>query len=158
MLNINLTQALGFGYKSVMKHVATDNHVHCAYGGEVLSPRHPATAEHVRCHSAGGSNSDYNFLPVCEKHNGERANMRLPVYLSKHPDAIPNIKRTINEMSQIKTPYFDGRDWAEHITKTVEQEAGRDLNLDFVHSEYQVARPVQARVVPRPILRSERYA
>lgn len=159
MLRIGMTQGLGFGYSSVMKHVATDNNVHCAYGGEVLSSRHPATAEHVKCHSAGGSNSDYNFLPVCEKHNGERGSMQLSSYLKSHPQAIPNIKRTINEMSQIKTPNFDGQDWAEHIAQTVKHEAGRDLNLDldFVNSEYQVSRPTPARIIPRPILRSERY-
>lgn len=137
MLNVNLTQALGFGYKSTMKHVATDHNVHCAYDGEVLSSRHPATAEHVKCHSAGGGSNDYNFLPVCQKHNGERANLRLPVYLKSHPDAIPNIERTIEEMSHIKTPNFDGMDWAQHIAKTVEREAGRPLDLNFMPPGYE---------------------
>lgn len=122
---------IGFGYKSTMKKIATENHCHCAYGGEELNEEHRATAEHVKLHSKGGTDNDSNFLPVCEKHNQERANTPLPEYLDEHPDTIKHIKKTILELSQIKTPDFDGHTWAKKIIKAIENEARTKLNLDL---------------------------
>lgn len=125
----NLHSQIGFGYNSTMKHVATEHHTHCAYGGEELNDRNPATAEHVKCHSAGGPNTDANFLPVCQKHNGERASIPLPKFLASHPQAWQNIKQSILELNGIKEANFDGHKWAQNIAQTVERESGKSLNL-----------------------------
>lgn len=123
---------IGFGYSSVMKKVATAHHVHCAYGGEELNSKNPGTAEHVQCHSAGGPNTDSNFLPVCQKHNGERASIALPKFLATHPKAWENIKQSILELNGIKDNGFDGHKWAQSIVNTVEKQSGKhmDINLD----------------------------
>lgn len=127
----NSHMQIGFGYKSVMKHVATDHHLHCAYGGEELNSRHPATAEHVKLHSRGGHDNDSNFLPVCQEHNGERANIPLPKFLATHPKAWENIKKSILELNGIKEGGFDGHKWAQNIVKVVENEAGRHMDIDL---------------------------
>lgn len=126
---------IAFGYNSTMKHVATEHHAHCAYGGEELNDRNPATAEHVKCHSAGGPNTDSNFLPVCQKHNGERASIPLPKFLASHPKAWENIKQTILELNGVKEPNFDGHRWAETIVKTVEKESGKHMDIELGDTE-----------------------
>ncbi|MEI7473410.1 MAG: hypothetical protein WCK67_01410 [bacterium] len=125
----NLHAQIGFGYNSTMKHVATKEHVHCAYGGEELTSGHPATAEHVKTHSSGGANSDSNFLPVCQEHNGERASIPFPKFLATHPKAWNNIKQTILELNDVKTSDFDGHKWAQNIVKVVEKESGRHMDI-----------------------------
>ena len=120
---------VNFGYKSAMKKVATEKHVHCAYGGEELNAKNPATAEHVKPKYYGGACNDNNYLPVCAQHNGERGHTPLWKYLGTHPEAWANIKRAIEELRYVITPKFNGPKWAVNITKAVETEARRPLDI-----------------------------
>ena len=127
---LNQNALVNFGYKSVMKHIATDRHVHCAYGGEELSRKNPATAEHIKPKYYGGACSDSNYLPVCEKHNGERGHIPLNEYVVSHPQIWENIKRAILELRNVVAPNFDGPSWAKNVKKAVETEAKKPLEIN----------------------------
>ncbi|MEI7473409.1 MAG: hypothetical protein WCK67_01405 [bacterium] len=134
----NFGMQIGFGYYSVMKKIATKEHVHCAYGGEELNEDNPATAEHVEPHSKGGADDDSNFLPVCEKHNGERGCRSYKRFLREKPKVWNNIKRTILEINKIKTENFDGHEWAKKIIKAVEIQSKQKLNIDIDNEENNI--------------------
>jgi hypothetical protein len=141
MTNLSVVRPLiSFGYKSAMKKVATDIQAPCAYGGERLSIINKATAEHVKPRSLGGPSNDFNYLPVCKLHNGERGNTPLDIYLKSHPQAWENIKRSILALRDVVTENFNGKIWAQNIQKVVETEAKRPLNLNI--GETQVKRPI----------------
>lgn len=124
MNNIN---RLGFGWGNAVISAAKAHRVHDAYGGVELVPGIKATKEHIRPRSYDGTYqelfADDNILPVIESENGRRANRPLQEFLDENPVIVSNIKRNVQELSQVTTAHFNGSKWAPGVIQNLQKEA-----------------------------------
>ncbi len=141
------------GYKSIMvdtvKKAIEDEKltIHCAYSGDVFtsSKKRRPSIEHIKPHTDGGENKDYNFLPVNRKTNSERGCTPLPEYIEVNPQVIENVKRTISEVARLKSENFDGKKWAKEAMKTFSEEAKTkiDVDLDSIDSTIYIENTIK---------------
>ena len=107
--------------------------IHCAYSGDLFtnSKKHRPSIEHIKPHTDGGADKDFNFLPVIREINSERGHIPLPEYVKNHPETIENVKRTILEVARLKSAKFDGKKWAQEVIQTFSKESKINLDIDL---------------------------
>ncbi|MFN8614717.1 MAG: HNH endonuclease [Vampirovibrionales bacterium] len=104
-----------FGVSSnALKRYAKKHSVRCAYGGELFSPTHRISAEHIQPRSEGGTNTYANYLIVCNPCNGKRSNSELRTFVT--PEVYGHL---IHYLRQMKNCVVQGEFYLSLVLPTL---------------------------------------
>lgn len=117
-MKINRLTPIPFTYKSVLKTEWLKGNMPSVtrglYGG--LLTKDNITLEHIKPHSKGGKTELKNLALAVDVNNFNRSAKPLNQYLTKEMFA-----SYIEQFKDIKLPNFNGKEYTEALTKTVER-------------------------------------
>ena len=111
-------QPISFQYRSVLKTEWLKGNMpevtKGLYGG--ILTKDNITLEHIKPHSKGGKTNLKNLALAVDENNFKRGSEPLGKYLT-----IDMFKEYIEQFKNIFLPDFNGKEYAENLTKTVER-------------------------------------
>lgn len=117
-VKINQITPISFTYKSVLKTEWLKGNMpsvtHGIYGG--ILTKDNITLEHIKPHSKGGKTSLKNLALAVDENNFKRGSKPIGQFLTKEM-----FEQYIEQFKNIFLPDFNGKEYAENLTKTVER-------------------------------------
>lgn len=117
-VKINPITPISFTYKSVLKTEWLKGNMpsvtHGIYGG--ILTKDNITLEHIKPHSKGGKTELKNLALAVDVNNFNRSAKPLNQYLTKEM-----FEQYIEQFKNIFLPDFNGKEYVENLTKTVER-------------------------------------
>lgn len=117
-MKINQITPISFAYKSPLKTEWLKGNMpevkYGLYGG--LLTKDNITLEHIKPHSKGGKTTLKNLALAVDENNFKRGSAPLWKFLTKEM-----FEQYIEQFKNIFLPDFNGKEYAENLTKTVER-------------------------------------
>lgn len=117
-VKINQITPISFTYKSPLKTEWLKGNMpsvtHGIYGG--ILTKDNITLEHIKPHSKGGKTSLKNLALAVDENNFKRGSKPIWQFLTKEM-----FEQYIEQFKNIFLPDFNGKEYAENLTKTVER-------------------------------------
>lgn len=117
-MKINPITPVVFGYSSILKTAwkkGLMSSVRIGIYGGILT-KDNVTLEHIKPHSKGGKTSLKNLALAVDENNFKRGSKPIWQFLTKEM-----FEQYIEQFKNIFLPDFNGKEYAENLTKTVER-------------------------------------
>lgn len=117
-MKVNFIKPVQFGYKHLLKTYWKEGKMPTVtrgiYGGELTQDT--VTLEHLLPHSEKGKTTLSNLALAVGENNWKRGNKPINQFLTKEM-----LEQYCEQFKGIKLPFFNGDNYVEQITKTIER-------------------------------------